>query len=72
VISATGQAEVTRSVDDSQDSWESAKGVFCLQVVSSDRSNLDGSKMDGGRPDWAPFACTAGWRGDSTKPEHGK
>src|SRR5882724_2676677 len=49
VISATGQPEVTRSMDDSQSSCESAKGVFCQQVVSLDRSNLDGSKMDGQR-----------------------
>src|SRR5882724_4406187 len=39
---ATGQAEVMRSMDHSQASWGSAKGVFCPWVLSSDRSNLDG------------------------------
>jgi len=44
VMSATGWAEVARSVDDRQDSWGSAEGVLCPQVVSLDGSNLDGSK----------------------------
>src|SRR5882724_10636280 len=52
VIGATGQAEVRRSVDDSQASQGSVEGMFCLWVLSSDRSNwkqLDGIKMDGGK-----------------------
>jgi len=49
VISATGRAEVVQSMGDSQASWGSAKGMPCPQVVSLDRSNLDGSKMDGRR-----------------------
>src|SRR5882724_9937960 len=35
-IGATGQAEVARSMDYSQSSCKSAKGVFCPWVVSSD------------------------------------
>ena len=46
---ATGQAKVVRSVDDSQSSQRSAKGMLCLWVMGLDRSNLDGSKMGGQR-----------------------
>jgi len=49
VISATVQAEVAKTVDDSHASQGSAEGILCQWVVSLDGSNLAGSKMDGWR-----------------------
>ena len=46
---STGQAELMRSMEDSQAVQGSAEGVLCLQAVSLDGSNPDGSKMDGWR-----------------------
>src|SRR5882724_6526373 len=45
VPSATGQAKVMRSVDDSQVSQGSAKCMFCPWVLSSDGSNQTKSKQ---------------------------
>jgi len=47
VLSATGQAEVVRSIDDSQASQGSAEGMFCTWVLSSDRGNqMEAKWMD--------------------------
>jgi len=47
VLSAIGQAEVVRSIDDSQASQGSAEGMFCPWVLGSDRSNqMEAKWMD--------------------------